>query len=443
MKKIAIDIYQTIRIQNNEGRFSDNQFLERNLHSIRIPEDTTLDKIITELVDEGYLLRYQYADDTLYVAYDKNCISQVLHGAVQKEIKTTESMPASTKDPQQKQMYVMKNSIIKKLRDELTEKLETYVVKDADSAMKVHAVNKKTISNINGAILQASKKFQNGFKVKNLSTLKYFLSDKNITTAAGVKMVEILLDAMAVRKDIVKIPVNVNDVYYIASKVIDKNFISGLSAACETAEKKAGSPPDGSMMPPEYQTYLALKTVLNECMSFAGQTGEIAMPEEAGASSESSEIPKVGDEPEEREKEPEKTPDDTDAAPDKNKIKSLFTSELSEVELRNELFSLITGEKNKEILSGYYDLIHASRTEYDKINNFKVFFDCVNVLIKVPGEHNQRLYEIAKELISRYNTILNNETLRNELEKIDNSYENCLMQMREEEYFRSRDIEAL
>jgi len=112
MNKLAKHYYhilESLRALNFRGKPANDEFIERDLGMIHLPQGDEIGEVLNELESKNLLLRYKYVDESLLVLNEEICIRRVLENYVQNEEGELKTLPSTTTNEVQKQRYILTN----------------------------------------------------------------------------------------------------------------------------------------------------------------------------------------------------------------------------------------------------------------------------------------------------------------------------------------------
>ena len=83
---------------------------------------------------------------------------------------------------------------------------------------------------------------------------------------------------------------------------------------------------------------------------------------------------------------------------DKEETASVAIKDLGEEQLLEKIKQCIMHADSRKLLVEYYRGIQSATDVLDKENYYKTFFTCLGMLIKIPGEYNQKIFEMSKAM---------------------------------------------
>lgn len=411
LEKSYYNIIDNIRKENFLGKYCDDNFLKRQLTTIPLPAGLEITDALSDLESQNILLRFQYVDEMLYILNEPISMQRVQDNALEAEQRSTESLPATTKDPIQKQRHILKNTVIKQIRQSIRGKQESAKNLVEKNAVIIYQVYFQFVTRILRRLNDSTEKYLNDFKHGRLYNLTRIEREIKFSDLRDNESLPLILTALLLLGEAQSLDYE-GETYYYRFK--------DLTAAIGTLKK--ANPPAA-----EVDFFTKLTQGIEGASGWKEELLSADAPIMASSNISFSEevSPEIID---------KRAEEMARSAEVERELESLDSNQLM-----TELLNCIHHESSKRLLQEYFNEIEKTTEKENKELYFKTVFDCISMMIRVPSDKNERIYLIGKSLIQRILQDGIDEQIRIQIvENIENSYESFSLYRQQNAFLTSR-----
>lgn len=410
LQKHNYNFLESIRLINFRGQAVDHETRERDLGSIELPSGQSLESVLDELADKELILKFQFVDEELIVLNDRICLERVLNQYIAKNEQDLKTLPSTTTNEIQKQRYSLKSTVLNQIKNVLKEKFEKSKEPVIENDERIFHIYRKIINPILKKVKENTEKFLKNYKYKSLTNSNTIEKEIHFKDVGDYESIPYIVESL--KKLNYLFAVNYDGkTWYLAEEVMKKTLDEFKEKM--TAEKIQEH---NNFFTSAYDS---LKNVLNLDQASETEKKPSDKTENDTIQTEKNEEQTSQADPKRAEVSQETATSDTETNQEiPQDFENLKISELVE-----QVVKFMNFESTKKLLKEYYQGIESAQNAEEKKINYKTFFGCLSMMIRIPGTYNKQIYEIAKLLVNKLSYHDFSEELAVEIiESLENSY---------------------